>query len=413
MRPLGDGLILRTAASARDIERVAEFDGVIHGAGVAPVVRNIFLHYPGAVLRDLIFVEEEAAGRVVSSLCLIPWTWRYGAAVLPAGELGIVGTLAEYRRRGLIREQMRFFKQRLAERGCLVSHIQGIPYYYRQFGYQYALPLDGGLRLTLRQIPTPPATPFTFRAATPADAPALTGLYDDAARDLAFHVQRDEDLWRYILSYTEGGDTESDTVIVEDSARNVTGYVRLPHHHFGEEQPISETSRLSREAALATLYYVKTVAEQRGKPGVRLCLPTSCSLMALARHMTTSEYATYAFQIHVPDMAGLLRALTPVFEQRIAQSLFAGLTQDVQLSLYRETIVLRFQSGRLADVASAGFTGRADISFPPDAFIPLLFGWRSLDEQRRAFPDVGVAPAQRLLVETLFPVVESFMHNTY
>jgi len=412
-KPLGDGLVLRTAASAQDVERVAAFDGRIHGPGIAPVVRNLFSHYPGASLRDLIFVEDEATGQIVSSLCLIPWTWRCGDAVIPAGEMGIVGTLEAYRQRGLVRAQIAFFKQRLAERGCLVSHIQGIPYYYRQFGYQYALPLEGGLRLTLREVPPPPAATFQFRAATLADMSMLVRLYDDAAQDLAFHAARSADAWRYLLTKTAGGETECDTVLIEDGAGQVVGYVRLPLAHFGAEQPICETSRLGFDAALAVLNHVKSVAEQRGKPGLRLNVPPSCDLMKAARPFAASEYTTYAWQIHVPDIAALLRALRPVLEARLARSLLAGLTQDVSICLFRETIVLRFASGRLADVVNAGFTQRGEISFPPDAFIPLLFGWRSLEEQRRAYPDVGVSPAQRLLVDTLFPVVESFLYNTY
>jgi hypothetical protein len=46
-------------------------------------------------------------------------------------------------------------------------------------------------------------------------------------------------------------------------------------------------------------------------------------------------------------------------------------------------------------------------------FIPLVLGYRSLDEQRRAYPDIGVGPSQRLLVETLFPKLDSFLYTIY
>ena len=134
-KKIGDGLILRTARDERDVERVAEFDGNTHGPEVTTMTRNLFLHHPQTSYQDLIFVEDEQSDQVVSSLCLIPWTWRCEDVTTPSGEMGIVGTLEAYRRRGLVRAQVEYFKRRLAERGCLLSQIQGIPYYYRQFGY--------------------------------------------------------------------------------------------------------------------------------------------------------------------------------------------------------------------------------------------------------------------------------------
>ena len=52
-----DGLILRTARDERDVERVAEFDGDIHGPEVTTMARNLFLHHPKTSYQDLIFVD--------------------------------------------------------------------------------------------------------------------------------------------------------------------------------------------------------------------------------------------------------------------------------------------------------------------------------------------------------------------
>ncbi len=410
---LGDGLVLRTAANEADVERVAQFNGSIHGQGVVPMTHNLFLRHPNTSGRDLVFVEEEQSGQVVSSLCVIPWTWRYEDAKIPAGEMGIVGTLDAYRRRGLIREQVVFFKQRLRERGCLLSHIQGIPYYYRQFGYEYALPLEGGLRLETKEVPKPPDAPFAFRQASAADIPTLKRLYDEAASDLAIHVERDVATWHYLLDYARGGDTECDNIIVEDGRGHIAGYMRLPRSHFGAELTVNEASHLSADAALATLNHLKALADERKEPGIRLCIPERSDLLRVGRQFTDCAYSTYAWQIHVPDIAALLSALTPVLERRIAASPLAGLTQDVEICLFRETIALCFVAGKLAEVTNLGFKERGAISFPPLQFIPLVLGYRSLDEQRRAYPDIGVRPSSRLLVDRLFPKVSSFIYTIY
>jgi GNAT superfamily N-acetyltransferase len=411
--PLMDGLVLRTAADAHDVERVAEFNGSIHGPEVTSFTRHLFIHHPYTRGGDLIFIEDEESGQVVSSLCLIPWMWNYEGVDIPTGEMGIVGTLEAYRRRGLIQAQVELFRQRLRERGYLLSQIQGIPYYYRQFGYEYALPLEGGLRLETRHVPTPPDDAFTFRLATPHDLPTLMRLYDEAAEDLAIRAVRDEKTWRYLLDHAQGTETECENWLVQNTDGQIAGYVRLPKYHFGEELVVSEVSRLGFDAALATLDHVKTLVTERDKPGIRLNLPAGCTLMRLARSLGAYDIGTYAWQIHVPDMAALLRALKPVLERRVAGSPFAGLTRTVRLSLYRETLELRFKTGKLAEVANLNPDGDEAICFPPLQFIPLVLGHRTWEELHATYPDASVAPAWRLLVDTLFPKVASFVYTIY
>jgi predicted N-acetyltransferase YhbS len=415
MTALENGLILRTARDERDVERVAAFNGQIHGKLVETMTRQLFLHHPHTSLDDLIFVEDEQSGEVVSSLCLIPWTWRYEDVEIPAGEMGIVGTREDYRGRGLIRRQVEVFKQRLRECGCLLSQIQGIPYYYRQFGYEYALPLEPWLTLQARQIPDQPEPAFTFRQATLDDIPTLMRLNDEAAADLAIHTVRDEAIWRYLLTNVKGTEMEREIFLIQDASGQTAGYACIPLHHFGEELNVNEVSRLSYDAALATLQHAKQLSVEREKPGIRLNLPAGCTLAQVALSLGGHNDGAYAWQIHVPDVAALLRALAPMLERRIAASSLAGLTQDVCISLYRETIRLRFAAGKVTEVANEGFTTwhEEPIRLPPLQVIPLALGYRTWQELKAAFPDVDVAPKSRLLVDVLFPKTESFIYTVY
>jgi hypothetical protein len=84
---LEDGLALCTAADEKDVERVAAFNGALHGPEVAAMTRNLFIHHPSTRGRDLAFVVDESSDQIVPSLCLIPWTWRYEEVEIPTGEL--------------------------------------------------------------------------------------------------------------------------------------------------------------------------------------------------------------------------------------------------------------------------------------------------------------------------------------
>jgi hypothetical protein len=403
---------MRTAAGQDDLERVAAFNGLIHGSELAVTMRRLLRDYDGMAGRDIIFVEDAATGEIISSLVLLPWTLLYGGVSLPVGEMGMVGTLESHRGLGLVRIQTAYFMQRLRERGCLLSLIQGIPYFYRQFGYEYAMPLEGGLRLSGRELPAPPDAAFTFRQAGIENLPALMRLYATAAQDLAIHTARDEAIWRYLLAEPAGSALRCETWLVEDESGRAAGYFRLPDFHFDEELAVNEVSRLDWDAALAVLHQLKQLAAERGKPGIRLNLPAGCTLMQAARTLGARDLGAYAWQVHVPDLAALLRAIGPVLEQRLAASPFAGLSRELQICFYRDSVTLRFAAGRLADVAATG-PAQGAINFPPLTFTPVLFGHRTVEQMRLAYPDISVQGSERLLFETLFPPLASFIYPSY
>jgi hypothetical protein len=92
-------------------------------------------------------VVTDTDGRIISSLNLISQTWAYDGIPFAVGRPELVATLPEYRRRGLVRQQMALIHQKSAARGELVQAITGIPWYYRQFGYEMGLDLGGGRQL--------------------------------------------------------------------------------------------------------------------------------------------------------------------------------------------------------------------------------------------------------------------------
>ena len=415
-RELGNGLTLKSVAGERDVERVAVFNGIIHGEGVAAMTRALIFHHPNTRPGHWLFVEDETTGQVVSSLCLIPWTWRYEDTELKAGEMGIVGTMEAYRHRGLSRALATRFDELLREGDYDLSHIQGIPYFYRQFGYEYAIPLEGGWRVELHLIPDAPSDEparYTFRQATLDDLPALMQMYDEAAGDLSISAVRDEASWRYLLGPSLQTEMVAETWLVLDEAGQPAGYLRIPQHGFGERLIVNEVSHLSSDAAMATLRQLKDLAAERDKPYIRLNVPADSVLAQAARYRGAHDLGTYAWQIRLMDVGRLLRKLAPLLERRTAASPLAGLTQNVCLNLYREAFELRFEGGKLTAVESLGFSERGGIRIPPPLAVPLLLGYRSREELAQAHHDVSIRGEWRHLVDVLFPKTTSFIYTIY
>ncbi len=412
-RELDDGLVLRTLASVEDIERLAEFHAGNHGPGVGPFVRNLLYNRPHMTPDDQVLVET-ARGEVISALCLIPWKWNMDGALLDVGELGVVATDEAYRRRGLIREQMVYFMDRLNTQGYVLSHIQGIPHYYRQFGYDYALPLDGGYLLELRNIIEADQGDLAIRRASASDINALMNLYAESVQSLNISTIRDKDIWRYLLSSdNDADDMVHDTWICESNDGAALGYMRIPHHHFGEELVIDEAQARNHQTAMAMLMQAKTLATERKKPGIRLALPCSNYLVRLSLALGGRSMGAYAWQIHVPDKMRLLRAIRPALERRLQSTPFSSWSTPLEISFYTDAITIQFELGRVASVEPSKPAGSVSVKMPPDAFMPLVLGYRSVQDTHDAYPDFTVKNELKPLVETLFPKRESYIFTSY
>lgn len=411
---LGDGLALKSLSGLEDAERVAAFQDQIHGPGVGDMARALMVHHPHTRPEQWLYVEDEKLGAVVSALCLIPWRIRYEEVTLTGGEMALVATAETHRRRGLVRAQVARHAELLRQGGFDLSHIQGIPYFYRQFGYEYALPLEGGWHIEPRQIEDGAReSPYTWRQAKPDDVATLVRLYDAAAERLAIHTARDEAEWQYLLGLCMGTEMAAETWLAIDAQGEAAGYLRIPRHGFGEGLIVNEASLLGAGAAQAALRQLKRLSGEHNKSYIRLSLPADHALLQAARCSEAQDQGHYAWQIKIVDVARLLSKLAPVLERRIAGSPFAGLTRNVGLNLYREAFEMRFEAGRLKEVASLGFSDRGGIRMPPLLLAPLLLGYRSREELAEAHHDVSVRGDLQWLVDVLFPKMRSFLYTIY
>ncbi len=415
-RTLEGGLILRTVEGVQDVERLAAFNGLIHGRGVAEMTGSLIVDHPSTRPEHWLFVEEPSSRTILAALCLLPWTLHYEDVPLRAGEMGIVGTLEAYRRRGLIRAINQRFSELLHEGGYDLSHIQGIPYFYRQFGYEYAMPLEAHWRVELDTIAeTEPTERHQYQVspATFNDIPVLSRLYDENAATLDIRTARDVDVWRYLLGPSTQTETAADTYLVLAPDSTAVGYFRVAHHGFGTGLIVNESSRLSLESAEAVLRFLKRSAIERRKPYIRLNLPSNSLLVESARWKGSDDGNAYAWQLRVPDPARLLGSVAPVLERRLAASSLSGITRTLRINLYRSSIDLRFEAGRLVVAEHEAVEPFSVISMPPPLLAPLVTGYRTLDELARVYHDVAADGLGRSLAGVLFPKLQAFLYTMY
>lgn len=428
LRDLGNGLVLRRATQ-QDIEPLIAFLNSIFDAfpgdgGVRAIIDGL---WPVGSLDHFTIVEDKRSGAIVSSLTLFARTCVYGSIPFGVGQPEFVATHPDYRRRGLIRAQMETVHAWSEARGDLMQVIGGIPNYYRQFGYEYAVDLDYGqvgFQPYVPQLKEGEAEPYQLRPATPQDTPFIADLSAFAQQRYLASTTLDERYWHGLARRSQSDDPYRPALrIIETSDGEPVGYILHPSSLRGDHQIVCFAYEL--------------------KPGLAW-LPVSLSVVR-ALCATGEEYATrenktfgtfhfqlgpdhpvyealpdllprhigpYALYVRIPNLAGFLQHIASVLEERLAKSILVGYSGELKISFYRSGLRLVFERGLIQAIEpwqpSVEDGGQA--AFPDLTFLQLLLGYRSLEELEYAFKDcLHRSDEARALLRALFPKQVSYI----
>ena len=409
--------IIRRAESSADGQKLHTlFSAVFHPEQVGVLAATMFRHLPGMHHDYWFLVEDRKRGQLVSGFALIPWQWKLEGVRLKVAEMGIVGTLKAYRGQGLFRMLNREFEQTLADEGFDLAVIQGIPGFYDQFGYAYAIPLENHINLPLHLVREPQEKgAYAIRLAETADIPFLMKADEAYRQAFALAAFRDAAHWAYLL--TESSKTEYGSAfwIIEREETAERFYCRIPADGFGSGLIISEISAdISLPALLSLFYFGKEKARQRDKPYIRLNLHNDSFAGRTAVAMGAQPGTPYAWQVRIPDTIRFLTTLTPVLEQRLRASRLSGFSGVFRLNFFRSAVDLQWEAGLLVDVTEGKGTAEHTFAVRADLFPALCLGHRTWQEVRHIHPDVSAgSELSSLLLETLFPVMNSWIHEQY
>lgn len=432
-RDLGHGLIVRWS-TPDDMERVAALSAqVFRPRPDAPLNWNLPLwtrdmfsgRHPHIGPRDFAVVEDTRAGTVVASACLLSYTFAYEGISVGFGRPEEVATLPEYRHKGLVRAIFDLLHAKSAARGHLVQGITGIPYFYRQFGYEYAATLGEGLTIYFPAIPAlkpDVPEPYTLREATLDDVPALRRLWARAHAGTALWTEIEEEYWRWAMAgmHPESLERWHPYLIAESDGQSSGRLVGALVLNPGRWSAALLVNALMVDAGVPLVRVMPSVLR-----GVRALAETVRPMRpdtppagaiyfrwaspALRGAMGDTPFVDnaypYAWYLRVADLPRLLHHITPALERRLAESPQAGYTGELTVDFYRGGLHLALEDGKLTAIEDwqRSAWGEAQAGFPPLVFLQALFGHRCLDELRHIYPDVWAEGDAAPLLDALFP----------
>lgn len=438
-RDLGNGLVVRWATAA-DTEEIVYLVSMVFRDGpdeppnapLAALMREMMNgSFPPTGLSDMAVVEDtrRREHRLVCCTSLWRLAWDYEGIPFDVGRPEIVATDPEYRNRGLVRAVFELVHARSEAEGHLAQGITGIPYFYRQFGYEYALDLDVRRLAYFALIPKASEEkpePFSLRDATAADIPLIQSLYDQNRAIYPVSTRIPEQWWRYQigLQHRLKNDDFWNIQIIVDEHGTAQGYVIIPELRWRQSMNVYDLAvapGVNLQAAIPPLLRALRIQAERltsvsnAGPVERIAFQMGVKHSAyaiLGKELAIEPAIPYAWYVRVPDLPRFLRHIAPALERRLANSPLAGYNGTLKLNFYRGGLQMVFEKGRLISVEpwQAPLWGEeGDAQFPPLVFLQLLFGRRSLEELQYAYPDVSAENAVELLLKTLFPASPSWV----
>ncbi len=423
-RDLGDGLVLRWTTAA-DAEPAGTLAAAIFRPSLEdppnprqiPRTRDLASgRHPLSGPRHGIVVEDTRAGRLVATMWLIPTTWRYDDVAFGIGRPEQVACVPAYRRRGLVRALFEAFHRRSAAEGQLVQAITGIPYFYRQFGYEYALTRDRG-RLVRCDAVAPPgdgeAEAFRLRDATPSDVPFITALYERSRQGLLVTAEMPAAYWRWTLfeADKESGRTREAAIVV-DATGERRGYIAYSARRHDGALEVEQVALVDGVSLFGVLGPVLRGLRARAAPAGRLNFnlgPAHPLYEVLGPKLVDHVERPYAWYVRVPEVPAFLGHVQPALERSLAASAAASYSGEVRIDCYRYGLRLVFEEGRIAAIepwerAIRPHSGpRPGAAFPPPVFLQLIFGYRSLEELVETYADAWADGDASVVLKALFP----------
>ncbi len=395
---LPGGLALRTAVP-EDLPQVRDLLAE-RGEPADGVDLDLVVHDPDEGFGSCAVVVE--GDRVVATVTLLRETvWVSGLAV-PAGQVELVATDRAYEGRGLVRALMAWAHTVSGQRGDLLQVMIGIPYFYRQFGYVYSIPMN---RWRALSAPIGADPSITVRPATPADLPALARLQDAAQAGAAVRMPHSPACWRWLLA------RDGSTQWVAERAGRVTG--------TGRSTPPDGGAALGELAAEDPASALAVVAHAAGLgPGALVVQdrPATVAGDAVEPLLEPPRGRPEWYYARIERPGALLEHLGPVLERRLRDAGLGEASHEVLISSFRWH--LRFtigpegmgpvrDGGPLQSPGSVGGSGLA-----PDAWPPLLLGPHGATGLAERLPDCYLG-AQADLMAALFPPVNADLLTFY
>ncbi len=346
--------------------------------------------------RNRWFVADED-GRILSTAGVFPGEMHVGEVTVGAGAIEFVATHEDAEGRGLVRRLIEEIHNTAQTRNEMVQWIVGITYFYRKFGYEYAIPVESTYDFAAGDAPPTPSG-WSVQQVSGAEVPDLAAAQTAFSRqaDVAFTASRRMwDIYEMSPVY--------DLVVAHSSSGY--GYGRV--YPYEGDRYLFDLIANSAGGAAALI----NAAGDGGAYDV-----TVMGREAARSHLdqlADPDPSGDAYFVRVADPVKLMEAMRPVFSTRLREW-DATARGDALISMYETSIRFNYGQGQVGPMrrgpAEQAPIGGGGSGVAPDRIVSLLLGPLGAEKLAELNPDVNLGE-QEDLMKALFPPQTCDVHS--
>jgi predicted acetyltransferase len=411
---IGNGLVMRNAC-AEDFPSLLEHFSIVHGHAIVDEFKALLEYHPRFSWEDSFIITRQDSREVISCVILLQNTWSLAGITFPTVEMGAVGTLESYRNRGHMWRLNEEFEKRVAEIQPAFQAIAGIPYFYRNFGYEYAAKLGGGYPVSPSLVPKLSESeeePLTFEEVGMNNFEEFLNfrnkyLSSEAWRN-TWHRELLPEHSGYLLFKPLSGESECFLYYLVKDAGKTVGVFYLSHYESLID--IAELYLDSYKSVDAVLRFALAKSEEwRGLP-LRVVPPNQSQVREYIRMRSSVDaIRRYAWYIKIPSIPRFIRVIAPLLAARLKNTEFRTFSGELKITDYKYGYTLSFEKGKLRGVTNneEREPRKYDLRMSRGALTRLLMGYESFDFLSLHEPDAICSVVMRPLVRALFPLLEA------
>lgn len=417
-RDLGSGLLLRNA-SAHDVPEILDMIEDVFSKEIIASIRPWFDKHPNISFDDVFIVEDTRTGQIVSHVIQLRGSWILDGLEIPMMQMEVVGTREQYRHQGFIKEISTAYDERAAEIKPVFQAVAGIPYFYRELGYEYAVPMESGFYIAPSLIPSLPEGKDEVITISETDSttfhewlefrksllPRRTWLKGLGVEDFGYH------------SFEECRPrNESFTFCLVKEGDEVVGVF---YYMWSEEDylEVGELYLSDFKHIDAVLRFIRDLSVRLGGVAFEIRPPNQPELYDYMKSRARSNPAgQYMWYVKIPSVPRFLLTLKEHVRMRLQHTEYEKYSGELTLTNYKEGFTLHFQNGHLLDVtpnASRDYEQYYDLRLPKGPMVKLLMGHSTFDELKQYDPDIQCKAIKRPFVRALFPKLNASIDPFY
>ena len=389
---------------------------------IMEICDKVFDHGDHVFINELIrkspFGEKNMAflaydgDRLIGYVHLIDTPMDYFGLELKSCELGIVATDPDYQKRGISSQLTEQFMNEVKEKGYNSIFIQGIPHFYRKFGFNYAVPMHSA-KFTFHKGKVPKQSEHRIQAAKAEDTDFIYKKCLELRKQKSgIYRYRTKKLIKHSITDYETPELKKLYYIVSENGVK-KGYFCLKNDF--QNVILEEISEMTPELYASVYSFLNEKTEDKNEillnvPKVSLFFDYLERLIAQNQGdfeknigVLEKDIGEYAWQVLIPDYFRFFQAIKPVLEYNIAKSAFKDSVINFDFNTYKELIEFDIHDSKI-NLKRKPWSLTWDMNLPPQAAVKIIFDNFTQEELLPVIPDLIIKRNElKQLLKVLFP----------